>query len=333
MSAPGALLHSTGLFVGSADPSQPMPEEFFDLSKPTPLQYHDFSLTIHHCSPLPDSTKEEINIFSHTVTPYNATEFQADLYNLQLSNCYPLLVQNLTHGFPIGNMPFLDESIIEPNHNSVDLHFHVVEKYLGEELSAGHMSEPFLLHEAECICWGPVVVSPLIVVVQDQGPGIPPKYWVCWNLSKSFPDHPPVNYFINKEVFPTCFDSASRMAELVTHNTGPISKYEDDIHIGRQPIQTISKHTQPSSSNKNLTHDLPTIPATSTLSTPPFNISAISPTLIAEDDDNIYIYKYDKGIMMDRIRKLNTPWHVLKGDVTFVWMSVFVGFLWDLPHK
>ncbi|ESK89149.1 tyrosine recombinase [Moniliophthora roreri MCA 2997] len=114
---------------------------------------------------------------------------------------------------------------------------------------------------------------------------------------------------------------ANTLVDIWTaHNTGPISKYEDDIHIGRQPIQTISKHTQPSSSNKNLTHDLPTIPATSTLSTPPFNISAISPTLIAEDDDNIYIYKYDKGIMMDRIRKLNTPWHVLKGDVTFVWI-------------
>uniref|UniRef100_A0A0W0GEA6 Uncharacterized protein n=1 Tax=Moniliophthora roreri TaxID=221103 RepID=A0A0W0GEA6_MONRR len=197
MSVPGALLHSIGLFAGSAEPSQPTPEEFFELSKPAPLQYYNFSITIHHCLPLSDSTKEEIDIFSHTVTPYNATKFQADLDNLQLSDCYPLLVQNLTYGFPIGNMPVLDESIIEPNHKSVDLHFHAVEKYLREELNAGF------------------VVLPLIVAVQDQGPDIPPKYWVCQNLSKSFPDHLPVNYFINKEVFPTCFDSASRMAELV----------------------------------------------------------------------------------------------------------------------
>ncbi|ESK82523.1 reverse transcriptase ribonuclease h [Moniliophthora roreri MCA 2997] len=391
------------LFDGSADPSHPTPKEFFEFSKPHPLNYHDFSSSIHHRPLLPDSTEEEISISSRIVTPYSAKDFAEELATHNLPSRYPLLVTNLTQGFPIGNMPLLTKSIIEPNHASVDRHFHAVEKYLSEELAAGRMSGPFSLEKVERICRGPVVVSPLIVAVQEQGPGLPAKYRVCRNLSRTFPDHPSVNDFINKEDFPTRFDSASRMVQIVAAappgfqgcmvdiekfhrtcpvlpdhkpflvvqgrdgkfyldhchpfglasassnsgmianamvdiwlalNTGPISKYEDDIHCGRQPTQTIPKTTpsvplgplssQPAYSLPSLTHNTARVPT---------ELQSLPPTLIAEDNLNYYVYDYDKQIMMDRVQCLRTPWHLLKGDSSFVWISVFIGFLWDLPRK
>ena len=80
------------------------------------------------------------------------------------------------------------------------------------------MSGPFTRDETEQILWGPFYVSPLIVAGQDQGPDLPPKRRVCWNLSKGdcVTGTGSVNSFINKEDFPTCFDMAFRVAEAVS---------------------------------------------------------------------------------------------------------------------
>jgi hypothetical protein len=53
---------------------------------------------------------------------------------------------------------------------------------------------------------------------QDQGPGIPPKYRVCHNLSKDDPvsGMASVNSFISKEDFPTRFDMSCHVAEAVS---------------------------------------------------------------------------------------------------------------------
>lgn len=85
------------------------------------------------------------------------------------------------------------------------------------------MSGPFSLAETERILRGPVYVSPLIVSVSDQGPAKPPKYRVCRNLSKDDPvtGMGSVNSFIEKDDFPTRFDMAAKVAEMVSQLSLP----------------------------------------------------------------------------------------------------------------
>lgn len=80
------------------------------------------------------------------------------------------------------------------------------------------MSGPFSLLQTEQILQGPVYCSPFIVAEQDQGPGLPSKFHVCPNLSKDDPvsGMGSVNSFISKDDFPTCFDMACHVAEVVS---------------------------------------------------------------------------------------------------------------------
>ena len=118
-------------------------------------------------------------------------------------------------------MPTLRETIIIANHSSVAKHPKVVWDYILEEAAAGRMSGPFSKEEMETIMRGPFFASPFIVSEQIQGPDKPPKYRVCRNLSKDGRDSsgniaPSINSYISKEHFPTTFDSAAYMADLVS---------------------------------------------------------------------------------------------------------------------
>ncbi len=46
-----------------------------------------------------------------------------------------------------------------------------------------------------------------------------------------------------------------------------------------------------------------------------------------------YFYSYDKAEMLRRIAPLDIPWHKEKGDDAFMFITTFIGFLWDLPKK
>jgi hypothetical protein len=63
----------------------------------------------------------------------------------------------------------------------------------------------------ERIMRGPFVVLPSPIKVQ-----LTPKYRVCRNLSKEVKAHPSINSFIDKEDFPTKFDTAANVADLVS---------------------------------------------------------------------------------------------------------------------
>jgi len=78
------------------------------------------------------------------------------------------------------------------------------------------MSGPFSQEMVECILRGPFQSSPLIVSVQPQGPDEPDKIRICRHLSKSTRNIRSVNSFISKHDFPTCFDTASRVADMVS---------------------------------------------------------------------------------------------------------------------
>ena len=94
------------------------------------------------------------------------------------------------------------------------------------------MDGPFSHDEIELILRGPFFVSPLIVSVQPQGFGIPDKLRVCRHLSKSNKLTASVNSHIKKEDFPTRFDTASRVADIVSFrdlcslkNLFPLSRF------------------------------------------------------------------------------------------------------------
>ena len=190
----------------------------FNLSPHPPLIYTDFSTSIHSRSPLPDSTPFENEIYTRVSHPYNIDAFEQLLSKHSLSAEYPLLINNLRYGFPIGDMPKLERTVIIPNHPSVAENKDVVMEYLHAERELGRMSGPFTKEETERILRGPFYASPLIVAVQDQGPGLPPKRRVCRNLSKGdrITGMDSVNSFISKEDFPTRFDMAFRVAEVVS---------------------------------------------------------------------------------------------------------------------
>jgi len=113
-------------------------------------------------------------------------------------------------------MPNLLATNILPNHPTVLDHLPDVDEYLKEEVVAGRMSGPFSKAMVEDILRGPFQSSPLIVSVQPQGSGEPDKIHICRHLSKSSRNIPSVNSFISKHNFPTHFDTASQVADMVS---------------------------------------------------------------------------------------------------------------------
>ena len=49
--------------------------------------------------------------------------------------------------------------------------------------------------------------------------------------------------------------------------------------------------------------------------------------------DGEFRYDYDRAEMLRRIESLGIPWHKEKGDLTFNYVTTFIGFLWDIPRK
>lgn len=183
---------------------------------PEYLSYTDFSRSIIHHSPLTITTPLDTEIYERIITPYSAGAFAELLNSCNLSEKYPLLVNNLSYGFPIGEMPTLTKTIIIPNHPSISEHLDKVHEYLNTELEAHRMSGPFSQGETERILQGFFYCSPFVVVTQDQGPNLPQKTRICRHLSKDAHDIGSVNSFIDKEEFPTRFDMPVQVADAVS---------------------------------------------------------------------------------------------------------------------
>ena len=78
------------------------------------------------------------------------------------------------------------------------------------------MSSLFSHEEVGCISHGPFQSSLLIILVQPQHSGMPDKIHICWHLLKALQSHTSVNSHIKKEDFPIHFDTASKVADLVS---------------------------------------------------------------------------------------------------------------------
>jgi len=197
-------------------PAPPTIEEFLAVAQPPRLIYSDFSPYIISRPPFDLSLHLHDDIFSRIIHPYNPTAFQFMLDKHNLTSFYPLLVDNLRNGFPLGRMPPISQTVIIPNNPSFLEHADTIFDYLRKEVSSGRMSGPFSQDVVECILRGPFHSSPLIASVQPQDPGEPDKIRICRHLSKSTKDHTSVNSHIMKEDFPTRFDTASKVADIVS---------------------------------------------------------------------------------------------------------------------
>ncbi|KAF8828286.1 hypothetical protein HHX47_DHR4000754 [Lentinula edodes] len=220
--------HSDGTLVAPS-----LVPEVTDSFKPNslpPLPWHNFSATKTSRLPLPNTPPLFLEIYNRIITPYNASAFAIELARHNIWDRFPFLIEYLTTGFPLGDMPVLHESIIIPNHSSVHKHPDVVWDYIHEEAASNRMSGPFSQDEIESIMRGPFFCSPFIVIEHSQGPGKPAKRRVCRNLSKDGRDSsgkliPCINSHILKEHFPTSFDSATHTANLVSHDYSIITPH------------------------------------------------------------------------------------------------------------
>jgi hypothetical protein len=201
--------HSLGR--ADADPIK----AFLNASRPPSLFYPDFLPYVIARPNFCPLTHILPDIFEAIVTPYNADAFDSFLLKHDLCSSYPQLTHHLRHGFPLGPMPELNKTNILKNHSSTTDNMKIIDEYLEEEVMAGRMSGPFSQQQAEAILRGPFQSSPLIVVFQSQGPGEPDKVRICRHLSKSSRDIPSVNSFIHKSDFPTRFDTAARVGDMV----------------------------------------------------------------------------------------------------------------------
>ena len=176
----------------------------------------NFSHSIFPRLPLPSSTTYHSSIFQHIPHPYNPDSFESLLFKHDLAPYYPLLPSNLRHSFPLGHMPALTHGVVLPNNPSTHTYMSDIQAYLQKELLAGRMSGPFSCEETELILQGPFQSSPLIVSLQPQQRSMPDKVRICRHLSKASKLHTSVNLHIHKEDFPTHFNLASKVAEIMS---------------------------------------------------------------------------------------------------------------------
>ncbi|KAF7311173.1 hypothetical protein MKEN_01018500 [Mycena kentingensis (nom. inval.)] len=312
------------------------------LSSRTTLVYPDLS---HSIRPRPRPTNfsaEDAEILDRVVTPYNADAFERALSDLNITDEFPQLVDNLRNGFPIGDLPELAFTSIIPNHSSVDKYPEAVQEYVDKELRLGRCSGPFTREEVERILCGPFRVSPLLVATSDQGPGLPPKLRVCRNLSKGDGDLDAINELIDKDLFPTSFDFASRVAEVIAnapagtqacsfdfesfHRTVPVHPAHKPYIVFKVGDKFIIDHDhcfglRSASSNAGQPGNA-TVRTTWRVSSSRSRTQFLSPRSGTRGDEFV-------GLIDD----INAPWHPRKCGKRFEPDFIFIGFLWDIARR
>lgn len=168
------------------------------------------------------STNPEI--LHRICTPYAADGFEEIFQKYPiLREENPHLIHKLRHGFPMGVFPELTETVIHPNNPSVMQHAEFVDAYFAEEVEAGRMSGPFTQEEVEGILGGPFVCSPLSIDEKDIDGSFEKKLRMCINLSKGNKNSPSANSYADKEDFPTTYDPAAAVGDLVSPRSSHLS--------------------------------------------------------------------------------------------------------------
>lgn len=209
-------------------------EDFLLTATPPTLVYPSLHSSVVPRPPFDPRLHSHPELFSKVIHPYNTPAFELLLRKHRLLDNYPDLIRYLKTGFPIGPMPLLLNTNILDNHQTAVLRPDIIDSYIADEVASGRFDGPFSQKEIESILRGPFQSSPLIVSIQPQAPGEPDKIRVCRHLSKSRKTIQSVNSLIKVSDFPTRFDTAARVAEVVS--TFPFLLLSRDV-LSSHPVQ------------------------------------------------------------------------------------------------
>ncbi|KAJ3549428.1 hypothetical protein NMY22_g883 [Coprinellus aureogranulatus] len=288
--------------------------------------------------PLPDHiTSTHPEILNRICTPYDADAFDAILdEHPQLRTESPHLTEKLRHGFPMGVFLDLEETVIFPNNKSIEQHMDFVDEYFKEEVESGRMSGPYSQEELEGILGGAFQCSPLSIDEKEVDGSFETKLRMCINLSKGTDEHPSVNSFSDKDDFPTNYDPATYVADLVANAPPGTKAMVMDISKfhRRTPICPAHKKCNSGQISKVVlkTWSVRGIKPNGKWSDDVF--AFVSPSSGSGTSDDPYLYPYDEDDVLQAVASTKTPWHPLsKKGQPFRPIFDYVGMVWDLDAK
>jgi len=117
----------------------------------------------------------------------------------------------------MGTFPELKETVIFDNKPLNEEKQEFLDDYFRDEVESGRMSGPYSKEVLEGIVGGPFQCSPIAIDEKTIDGTFDTKLRICINLSKGDKTHPSTNSYSDKEDFPTSYDSASYVADLVSY--------------------------------------------------------------------------------------------------------------------
>ncbi|GLB43019.1 putative DNA breaking-rejoining enzyme [Lyophyllum shimeji] len=223
-----------------------------------------------------------------------------------------------------------------------------------------NVESPFSFEEVERILRGPIHSSPFLVSEQIAGPGLPPKYRVCRNLSKADPvsGMPAINSFIDKDDFPTSFDMALKVAAAVAEAPPGTQGIAFDIKTFHRTCPVLPDHkpylvasfqgkfyidhvhpfgARPASSNAgqigNAAVDIWQAESRSENRLFKYEDDIQNfryPNQLGRFSDGVFTYFHNRETSLALIDILHIPWHPEKSGICFAFTTTFIGFQWDL---
>jgi len=132
--------------------------------------------------------------------PYIAESFRKSLESDILTSRYPLLVQDITYGSPIGVPMQLSHTTVMPNLHSAELRQDLVSDYIAKEVSFVQMAGPFTLEETHLVFEGHFRTVPVGLMEKD-----PSKctFHMIQHFSKEHALGVSVNSQLDSDNFPT----------------------------------------------------------------------------------------------------------------------------------
>jgi len=103
-------------------------------------------------------------ILYKVVTPYISSAWNQALFDANITQTYPNLVQDFYFRSPISNPPPIDFTFIPNNLPSMDIQPEYITNLITGEVVSGHMDSPFTIEEAHYIYGGHFRTCPLDLV-------------------------------------------------------------------------------------------------------------------------------------------------------------------------
>lgn len=153
------------------------------------------------------------SVKNRIITPYRADRFESILRQLGLWTQYSDLPHRLRTGFLIGEFDPLTRTHTPPNHLHRPEQLKFVSEYVREQVQLRRMSGPYTQTQVESFLGGPFMSSPIFLIHKAGSPG---KFRLIQDCSFKNKDGFSVNDFIDSDKFPTRWNTALEVAQIVS---------------------------------------------------------------------------------------------------------------------